>query len=145
MALNIEQAAKDAKGAVAYLKGLTGGPVGTTGFCMGGALSLFTACNNGADVGACIDYYGGHPMVKYDFAGLKAPVLGFWAESDDFVNPNIPSIEAGVTGAGVPYEAITYPGTQHGYFNDEQPEPQFNRAAADASWARSLVFFRANL
>jgi carboxymethylenebutenolidase len=94
MALNIEQAAKDAAGAVQYLKGLTGGPVGTTGFCMGGALSLLTACNNGADVGACVDYYGGHPMVKYNWDGLTAPVLGIWAEHDDFVNPNVPGYEA---------------------------------------------------
>ena len=35
MALNIEQAAKDASGAVAYLKGATGEPVGTTGFLHG--------------------------------------------------------------------------------------------------------------
>jgi carboxymethylenebutenolidase len=145
MALNIEQAGKDAKGAVAYLKGLTGGPVGTTGFCMGGALSLFTACNSGKDVGACIDYYGGHPMVKYDFAGLTAPVTGFWAEHDDFVNPNIPAIETGVKGTGVKYESITYPGTQHAFFNDERTDGGFDQKAADDSWKRSLAFFRANL
>ena len=145
MATNIEQAGKDAKGAVAYLRAMTGGPIGTTGFCMGGALSLFTACNNGADVGACIDYYGVHPMIQYNYTGLRAPVLAFWAEQDDFVNPNIPNIEAGVKGAGVAYEGRMYPGTHHAFFNDEHPEPQFNKAAADDSWARSLAFFRANL
>src|SRR5690606_29587438 len=60
MALDIERAERDLRGAVQYLKDLAGNPVGTVGFCMGGALSLFAACNNGDDVGACVDFYGGH-------------------------------------------------------------------------------------
>lgn len=144
MALNIEQAAKDAKGAVQFLKGLTGGPVGTVGFCMGGALSLFAACNNGKDVGACIDYYGGHPAIKYDFTGLTAPVLGLWAENDGFANANQPIIEAGTKSAGVAYEGITYPGTGHAFFNEEHAGT-FDKAAADDTWARATAFFAANL
>jgi carboxymethylenebutenolidase len=144
MALNIEQAAKDARGAVQHLKGLTGGAVGTTGFCMGGALSLFTACNEGESIGACIDYYGGHPAVKYNWDGLKAPVLAFWADHDDFVNPNIPAYEAEMQKHGVTYEKQQYPGTMHGYFNDTSPDV-FNREAADRSWRRSLEFFRQHL
>ena len=144
MALNIEQAAKDAAGAIQYVKGITGGPVGTVGFCMGGALSLFAACNNGRDVGACIDYYGGHPAIKYNFAGLTAPVLGFWAENDGFANANQPVIEAGTKEAGVPYEGITYPGTGHAFFNEEH-EGTFDKAAADDTWNRALAFYRANL
>ncbi len=144
MALNIEQAAKDAAGAVAYLKELTGGPVGTTGFCMGGALSLFTACNADGDVAACIDYYGGHPAVTYNWDGLTAPVLAFWAEHDDFVNPNIPTYEAEMKKRNVQYEAIQYPNTEHAFFNDEN-EGGFNKQAADASWQKSLEFFRENL
>ncbi len=144
MALNIEQAAKDATGAIQYLKGITGGPVGTVGFCMGGALSLFAACNNGNDVGACIDYYGGHPAIKYNFAGLTAPVLGFWAENDAFANSNQPIIEAGTKEAGVSYEGITYPGTGHAFFNEDHAGT-FDKAAADDTWNRALAFYRANL
>ena len=132
MALNIEQAAKDAAGAIQYVKGITGG-----------ALSLFAACNNGKDVGACIDYYGGHPAIKYNFAGLTAPVLGFWAENDGFANANQPVIEAGTKEAGVPYEGITYPGTGHAFFNEEH-EGTFDKAADD-TWNRALAFYRANL
>ncbi|MBN9494722.1 dienelactone hydrolase family protein, partial [bacterium] len=94
MALNIPQADKDMDGAVAYLKGLPGGPVGTVGFCMGGALALFAACSNGKDVGACVDFYGGHPAVQFDWDNLSAPLLGIWAEHDDFVNPNVPGWQA---------------------------------------------------
>ncbi len=145
MALNVPQAEKDLRGAVSYLKNLTSAPVGTVGFCMGGALSLFAACTNNGDVGACVDFYGGHPAVKYNFDGLTAPVLGLWAENDDFVNPNVPGYEAALKERGKKYEFITYPGTQHAFFNDEHPEPQYNPKAAAEAWQKTLAFYRANL
>ena len=61
---------------------------------MGGALSLYAACTNPKNVAACVVYYGGHPKVEFDFDGLAAPVLGQWAEDDDFANPNIARFEA---------------------------------------------------
>ncbi|MEO8541160.1 MAG: dienelactone hydrolase family protein [bacterium] len=145
MALNIGQAEKDLKGAVSYLKGLSGGPVGTIGFCMGGALSLFAACNSNGDVGACVDFYGGHPAVKYNWDTLTAPVLGIWAEHDDFVNPNIPTYEEQLSKHNVAHEFITYPGTQHAFFNDEHPEPQFNPGAARDAWEKTLAFYGKHL
>ena len=144
MALNIAQAEKDLKGAITYLKNVTGGPVGTVGFCMGGALSLFAACKAGKDVGACVDYYGGHPAVTYDWDGLTAPVLAFWAAHDEFVNPNIPKYEAALKERGRKYEAIQYPDTQHAFFNDERPDI-YNKDAAEKSWTKMLEFYRANL
>lgn len=145
MALNIEQAEKDLKGAVIYLKELTGGPVGTVGFCMGGALALFAACNSSGDVGACVDFYGGHPMVKYNWDGLTAPVLGIWAEHDDFVNPNVPGYEEALKERGREYEFITYPGTSHAFFNDDHPEPQYSPAASKDAWEKTLAFYRKHL
>lgn len=145
MAMNIAEAEKDLRGAVSYLKDLTGSPVGTVGFCMGGALSLFAACTNSSDVGACVDFYGGHPGVKYNFDTLTAPVLGIWAEHDDFVNPNVPGYETALQARHLSYEFKTYPGTQHAFFNDEHPEPQYNAAAAKDAWEKTLTFFRAHL
>ncbi len=144
MALNIDQAEKDLRGAVNHLKSLTGGAVGTVGFCMGGALSLFAACANGDAVGACVDYYGGHPAVSYNWDGLTAPVLGFWAGHDDFVNPNIPTFERELRARGRTFEFHQYPGTEHAFFNDSRPGIYNAEAAAD-SWRRMLAFFRANL
>ena len=91
MALNIEQTERDLRGAVDYLLArdeVAGDRVGTVGFCMGGQLSLFAACAN-AKVGACIDFYGIHPNVAPDLASLQAPVLGFFAEKDGFVTPEV--------------------------------------------------------
>jgi carboxymethylenebutenolidase len=144
MALNIGQAEKDLRGAVAHLRGLTGKPVGTVGFCMGGALSLFAACTNGKDVGACVIYYGGHPKVQFDFDRLTAPVLGHWAEHDDFANPNAEKIEAVLKQRGKPCEFHRYPGTKHAFFNDRRPEV-YDAKAAQQSWERTVAFFNANL
>jgi carboxymethylenebutenolidase len=137
MAMNIAQAEKDLRGAVERLRFLTGRPVATAGFCMGGALSLFAACTNPRDVGACVIYYGGHPKVDYDFDRLSAPVLGHWAENDDFANPNIARFEAELGALDKPFEFYTYPGTQHGFFNDERPDV-YERDAAVRSWERTI-------
>jgi len=145
MALNIAEAEKDLRGAISYLRDLSGGPVGTVGFCMGGALSLFAACANNGDVGACVDFYGGHPGVQFDWDKLTAPVLGIWAEHDDFVNPNIPAWEEALKQRGKTYEFVSYPGTEHAFFNDERPEPLYNPAAAKDAWERTLAFYRKHL
>ena len=144
MALDIAGAEKDLRGAVVHLRGLTERRVGIVGFCMGGALSLFAACSNGDDIGACVVYYGGHPKVQYDFGGLKAPVLGHWAEDDDWANATIPRIESALRERGVSYEFHTYPGTRHAFFNDHRPEVH-DPAAAAKSWERTVAFFEANL
>ena len=144
MALDIDRAEKDLRGSVAYLRSLTGRPVGVVGFCMGGALSLFAACVNGPDVGACVIYYGIHPKVRYDFDRLKAPLLGHWAEDDPGANANVPIIEGELNKRGKPYEFHTYPGTRHAFFNDERPEV-YDKAAAELSFARTLAFFRKHL
>ena len=143
MALNIEQAEKDLRGSVSYLKDLTGGKVGTVGFCMGGALSLFAACSNGGDVGACVDFYGGHPAVRFDWDNLSAPLLGIWAEHDDFVNPNVPGWQAELEQRNKNFEFHQYPGTHHAFFNDEGDS--YNAEAAADAWQRTLAHFRANL
>jgi carboxymethylenebutenolidase len=144
MALDIDRAEKDLRGSIDYLREQTGGPVGTVGFCMGGALSLFAACKNGDNVGACVDFYGGHPKVTYDWDGLTAPVLGLFAEHDDFVNPNVPGYEAALKERSKNFEFHTYPGTQHAFFNDTSAEVYNKDAAADA-WQKVLAFYRQHL
>src|SRR5690242_4032313 len=90
MALRIDQAETDLRGAVNYLlelDSISGNKVGTVGFCMGGALSLYAATKN-PQVGACVIFYGGHPNVKPDLPNLNAPVLGIYAGKDGFVTPD---------------------------------------------------------
>jgi carboxymethylenebutenolidase len=144
MALDITQAEQDLRGSIRHLKAITGKPVGSVGFCMGGALSLYAACTNGADVGACVVYYGGHPKVAFPWEGLRAPVLGHWAEDDAFANATAANIEAELRKRDHPFEFHHYPGTRHAFFNDDRPAV-YDRPAAEQSWERTLAFLRAHL
>ena len=145
MALNIEQAAADMRGAVAHLRELTGKPVGIVGFCMGGALSLYAACDNPDGIGACVDFYGGHPAVKPNLAALQAPVLGIFAERDGFVSPEVvKGLDEQLTALGKEHDFTIYPGTDHAFFNDDRPEVYDAEASADA-WGKTLSFFAKNV
>jgi carboxymethylenebutenolidase len=144
MALNIAQAETDLKGAIERLRFVTGRPVATVGFCMGGALSLYAACTNPKDVAACVVYYGGHPKVEFDFDRLKAPVLAHWAEDDHVVNPNVPRLEAELQRRDKVWESHIYPGTRHAFFNDDRPEA-YDRDAAVRSWERTIDFLTRQL
>ena len=147
MALRIDEAEKDLSGAIEYLSthdASTSEKVGVVGFCMGGALSLYTATKN-PHVGACVVFYGGHPNVKPDLPNLHAPVLGLYAGKDGFVTPDsVRQLDSKLKELGKQFEAIIYPETDHAFFNDTRPEVYNAEAAADA-WRRTLEFLRKHL
>ena len=147
MALRIDDAERDLAGAIGYLTAqpeISVEKVGTIGFCMGGALSLFAASKN-PEVGACVVFYGGHPAVKPDLAALQAPVLGIYAGKDSFVSPSVVAkLDAELTRLGKRHEFHTYPGADHAFFNDARPEV-YDPAAAGDAWSRTLAFFRREL
>ncbi len=144
MAMSIDQSERDLAGAVTYLKSHprnSSSKVGTVGFCMGGALSLYAASKNN-DVSACVIYYGGHPKVQPDLPGLEAPILGLYAERDGFVTvASVRDLERKLVGLGKEYEFHIYPGVDHGFFNDERTDV-YNKAAAEDAWKRTVDFFR---
>lgn len=148
MALKIDQVEKDLRGAINYLLSLdetSGDKVGTVGFCMGGQLSLYAACENAEKVGACVDYYGVHPNVQPDYKKLKAPVLGFFAEKDGFVTPEVArKVESDIKAAGKQAEIHIYPGVDHAFFNDTR-EAVYDRKAAEDTWTKMVEFFKKNL
>lgn len=146
MALNIDKAAKDLSGAVAYLASrpeTKGARVGCVGYCMGGQLSLYAACAN-KTVGACVVYYGIHPNVHPDYAALEAPVLGFFAERDGFVTPEVArKLESDLKAAGKSVEIHIYE-ADHAFFNDTRAEV-YDEAFARDTWKRMTDFFKTNL
>jgi carboxymethylenebutenolidase len=147
MALKIDETEKDLRGAIRFLLDdprVTSERVGTVGFCMGGALSLYAASKN-EQVGACVVFYGGHPKVKPDLENLRAPVLGLYAGKDNFVTPEVVrELESRLDELGKPNEMHIYADADHAFFNDTRPEVYHEADAADA-WRRTLDFFRANL
>ena len=147
MALRIDEAEKDLSGAAQYLldhQATTGDTVGVVGFCMGGALSLYTATKS-PEIGACVVFYGGHPNVKPDLPNLHAPVLGIYGERDKSVTPtSAHKLEQQLQSLGKKMEVVIYPGADHGFFNDTRPTVYNAEAAADA-WRRTIDFFRKHL
>ena len=147
MALRVDEAEKDLSAAAQYLStqdSTTSENVGVVGFCMGGALALYTATKN-ENVGACVVFYGGHPKVKPDLPNLHAPVLGLFGEKDKSDTPDVVrNLERDVKALGKPIEVVIYPGADHAFFNDTRPEV-YNAEAATDAWQRTVAFLREHL
>jgi len=147
MALRIDEAEKDMRAAADYLSiqdSTTSKKIGVVGFCMGGALALYTATKN-PKIGACVVFYGGHPNVKPDLPNLHAPMLGLYADRDDFVTPDsVRELERKLKDLGKDVEVKIYADADHAFFNDSRPEVYNAGAAADA-WQRTVEFLRKNL
>ena len=148
MALNIAESEKILRSAVFTLLShpcCNSKTVGVVGFCMGGQLSLYAACSNPEKVSACVDFYGIHPNVDPPFEQLKAPVLGFFAEKDQFVNEEaVEALRERLQKTGKQHEFHIYPGVDHAFFNDTRPGI-YNAEAATDSWNRTLEFFRKHI
>jgi carboxymethylenebutenolidase len=147
MALRSDEAARDLAGAIDHLAAqpdVTPAKVGTVGFCMGGALSLFAASRN-PEVGACVVFYGGHPNITPDLHALQAPVLGIYAGRDTFVSPAVVGqLDRELTSLGKRHEFHTYPDAQHAFFNDERPGV-YDAAAAEDAWTKTIAFLKREL
>lgn len=147
MALNIGQAEQILGGAVDALlaeRSVKGEKVGVIGFCMGGQLALYAAAVN-PKIAACVDFYGIHPNVHPPFERLSAPVLGIFAEFDEYASPAaVSALDARLSNIGKDHEFHVYPGLQHAFFNDARPEV-YDRTAAEDAWQRTVGFFRQHL
>ena len=144
MALNISETEKILRCAVRRLlsdPGVSSMKAGVVGFCMGGQLSLFAAATN-EEIAACVDFYGIHPHVHPPLQQLKAPVLGFFAEHDEYASPaSVAALDEQLTELGKEHEFKTFPGTHHAFFNDQRPEV-YDAEASNQAWARMIRFFR---
>jgi len=151
MALNLEQAAKDLRGAIAYLKGsdaTSSVGAGVVGFCMGGGLALVVACNEPQDVVACAPYYGLIPWegAAPDYSKLSGPVHGHYAENDGFFSPAMAkALETELREThGKDAVLEVHPGVDHAFFNDHRPEV-YAADEANRAFAETTAFLRENV
>jgi carboxymethylenebutenolidase len=146
MAMDRERAANDIDGAVAYLTGLSDvAPkrVGMIGFCMGGALTLFSACRN-PNVGAAADFYGGNMGDLSQVQSLHGPLFAAFGETDESIPPQkIEELRQALQAAGKEFEIKVYPGAPHSFFNDTRPS--YRSEASQDAWQKSLALFREKL
>ena len=140
-----DAASQDIRGAVQFLK--AGSPkVGVSGFCMGGALTLLALCHvPEADAG--VVWYGCPPLEYIDPAAVRVPLLGHWAEQDQFFPiATVDALAAKLTEAGVAHEFHRYL-AHHAFANETAvgparlPATQYDPVWAQQAWDRTLRFF----
>jgi carboxymethylenebutenolidase len=113
------------------------GPVAVIGFSMGASWGLWAATRQPDSVDAVVAYYG---VQNIDFADLRAPVLGHFAEDDPLVTEDeLVEMQAHLLLLDKHVEVHHYPGTGHWFAETDRPELHDPEAAALA-WDRTLAF-----
>jgi len=148
MALSMDQAATDMRGAAAYLAdldGVGGDRVGAVGFCLGGGLAIWAAATC-PRIGATVSYYYVMPHGKPDFTKISGFVLGHFGTADEFVSvPQAQALLAELREAGVATVFEFYDGVGHAFFNDTNRLGTYDPAAAARSWERTVAFLHEHL
>jgi len=143
--LNQGQAVQEISAAARYLKDqpYVSGRVGVVGYCMGGGLSILTACQS-PDVDASVIYYGGNPNPIDQVQNLKVPVLGLYGGADGVFPTSVASdLAAALEQHGKTYDIHIYGGAPHGFFCETRDS--YRKEAAEDAWQRTTAFFSANL
>jgi carboxymethylenebutenolidase len=115
--------------------------IGVTGFCFGGGLTWLMAVRN-PDIAAAVPFYGSAPPLE-EVANLNIPVLGIYAGNDTRIGEGIPGLEAALQEHNKPYQLISYPGAEHGFFNDTGA--RYHQEAAGQAWDAALGLFAEHL
>jgi len=144
-----DAAAQDIRGAVQYLKATGSKKVAVTGFCMGGALTVLSACNV-PELDGTVVWYGYPPLEYVDATAIQKPMLAHWALHDDFFNiSGVDALEEKLKQAGVHYDFERYD-AKHAFANPKSdvrglPPLQYNETAANLAWDRTMEFLKTNL
>jgi carboxymethylenebutenolidase len=110
--------------------------VASVGYCLGGALSGWLACED-PQLKAAVVYYGNPPETE-QISSIACPVLGFYGEKDKRISELIPAFASEMKAASKSFESHIYPDAPHAFFNDTRPS--YHPDASRASFARMLTF-----
>ena len=137
------KAREDFVAAANYARTIAGGngKLGATGFCWGGG-TVNTVATRVPELLAAAPYYGPSPALD-QVGKIKAEMLIVYADTDERINTLWPAYEAALKQANMRFEAVKYPGTQHGFNNDTTP--RFDDNAAKQAWSRTLALFNRTL
>lgn len=151
--LTPERAMSDADAYVDFLRGhdqVSDGPIGVTGYCMGGALSLRTAAHRPDDVAAAAAF---HPArLATDAADsphlladrIRAEVYVASADHDQGMPPaQQEQLDRALTEAGVQHVCEQYDGAKHGFTMSDTAV--YDEAATERHWDALLALLARNL
>jgi carboxymethylenebutenolidase len=152
-AIDNRRAAEDTAAFLAYLdtrSDVRGESVGTTGYCMGGGISLTAAAAHPERIAAAASFHGGNlatqsPLSPHLLAAqIKAFVYVGGADNDSSYPPEQAALlEQALSGAGVPHRCEIYAGALHGWTMSDFPI--YDEAAAERHWRELLALFAEKL
>jgi carboxymethylenebutenolidase len=127
-----------------------GTAIGTTGYCLGGRMSLIAATGLSERVAAAASFNGGRPAVADDptsphlaVNGITARIYVAGAEQDTSFTPEQALLlHASLTGAGVDHSLEIYP-ARHGFAVPDNPT--YDADAAARHWSALSGLYAATL
>lgn len=137
-----KRAAEDSRVFLDYLASrpdVAGTKVGTTGYCLGGGVSLTVAGTYPDRVAAAASFHGGRLVTDTDLSpshvvpDITARVYVAGADFDDSYPPEMAdNLEELLTEAGVDHRLEIYAGARHGFTMTDFPV--YDEAAAERHW-----------
>ena len=124
--------------------------MGTTGYCMGGPMTMRTAAERPDRIGAAGSFHGGGLVTAAPdsphllIPKMKAQYLFAIAENDDKTQPEAKTVlKDSMAKAKLAAEIEVYQGSMHGWCPPDMPV--YNQALAEKAWARLLATFKTAL
>jgi carboxymethylenebutenolidase len=152
--LTAETQTTDARAFVSFLDEQvavdTARKIGTTGYCMGGPMTLRTAAAVPGRIGAGASFHGGGLVIEGAdsphrlLPRIKAAFLIAIAQNDDERDPEAKKVlRESFDEAGLAAEIEVYQGALHGWCPPDSAV--YNDAQAERAWARLLALFETAL
>jgi len=147
------KAAEDTGAFLAYLDtrdDVAGKKVGTTGYCMGGGMSLAAAGTYPDRIAAAASFHGGNLATDAETSphrlapNMKGRIYVAGADQDKSYPPEMAErLEKALTDAGVEHACEIYEGARHGW---TMPDfPVHDEAAAERHWRELQTLFDGTL
>jgi carboxymethylenebutenolidase len=143
------RASEDTEAFLAYLDGrpdVAETKVGTTGYCMGGAISLTAAGTYPDRIAAAASFHGGNLATDSELSphllapAIAARVYVAGADHDNSYPPEMAArLEQALSDAGVDHRCEIYPEALHGWTMSDFPV--YNEAAAERHWDELVALF----
>lgn len=148
-----QKAGQDTEAFLAYLdtrQDVAGKKVGTTGYCMGGGMSLTAAGSYPERIAAAASYHGGNLATDDENSPhklapmMKARVYVAGADKDDSYPPEMEKrLDKALSDAGVEHVCEIYPGALHGWTMKDFPI--YDEPAAERHWSTLLDLYSKSL
>ena len=143
---NTEAAFANLKQAVSYLTGLTGevdsARIASVGWCFGGGWS-YQMAKNDLGVKASVIYYGRFNPAD-DLSRMRATILGHFGETDRGIKvDNVREFQAKLKTLKGDHMVFIYPNAGHAFANADSRN--YDKAAAETAWKRTMEFFKKHL